>query len=608
VESNEQRAIWTRRRFLAAASAATAGGILAACGSSGTATNTPGASPAASPAPGSPATSIPLAPTTAPTAAPASAPAGAASPTSSAASPTVAPVASAAGSPAASGGQVSMLYAKPVTFQPLFTSVGADQGTEQLLFGALVKVNDKLESVPDIAEKIDVSPDVKTYTFHLKKLVWTDGQPLTAKDVIFTINRAVDKRTGSYWRGRLLQIDGATEYGDQKADTIAGLTAPDDYTIKMVLKTPDSTWLSTLGDFAGMGILPEHVLKDVAPDQLQKQAFALNPTVTAGVFKFGSYATDQYVELQRNDAYTGGPKAKLDKIFLKILSTSVAVAQLGTGELDLMGPVPVQELDRLKKNPNLTVVSVPSPSTSKLVPNLQRPAFQDKRVRQAMTYALDRVGIVKAVLGGEARVINTTIIGPEWMGTIPGLNDYAFNPDKAKQLLKDANWDASKKYGVSYVGGDPQIDAYLAIIQQQLKDVGVAIDLQPSDTTEYTRRTTTESDFDLAIINGGVYAQDPNVSAKYFESTNFTPAGGNYSHYSNPKVDELFRQGRTTGDLAQRKQIYTQAAQIMNDDAPWILLWSPNSIFAYNKRLQGFKPPSYATHQVWNAEEWTVTK
>ncbi len=181
-----------------------------------------------------------------------------------------------------------MLYAKPVTFQPLFTSVGADQGTEQLLFGALVKVNDKLESVPDIAETIDVSPDVKTYTFHLRKNVWTDGQPLTAKDVIFTINRAVDKRTGSYWRGRLLQIDGATEYGDQKADTITGLTAPDDYTVKMVLKTPDSTWLSTLGDFAGMGILPEHVLKDVAPDQLQKHPFALNPTVTAGAFKFGS--------------------------------------------------------------------------------------------------------------------------------------------------------------------------------------------------------------------------------------------------------------------------------------------------------------------------------
>ena len=594
-------AIWTRRRLLAAASAAGVNGLLAACG---------GTAPAATgtPKPQTQPTSVPQASAAiAPTTGASSAAAPASSAIASGGAPTVVAAASVA-TTGATGGQISMLYAKPVTFQPLFTSVGADQGVEQLIFGALVKVNDKLESVPDIAETIDISPDVKTYTFHLKKMVWTDGQPLTARDVIFTIERAVDKRTGSYWRGRLLQLDGATEYGDQKADTIAGLTTPDDYTVKMALKTPDATWLATLGDFAGMGILPQHILKDVAPDQLQKQAFALNPNVTAGAFKFGGYAADQYVELQRNDGYTGGPKPKLDKIFLKILTPSVAIAQLEKGELDLMGPVPVQELDRLKKNPLLTVVSVPSPSTTKLVPNLQKAPFQDKRVRQAMTYGIDRENIVKQLLGGEARVINTTIIGPAWMGTIPGLNDYAYNPDKAKQLLKDANWDASRRYNVTYIGGDPQTDAYLAIIQQQLKDVGVGIDLRPSDTTEYTRKTVTDSDFDLAIIAGGVYAQDPNVSAKYFETANFTPTGGNYSHYSNAKVDDLFKQGRAVGDLAQRKQIYTLAAQMLNDDAPWILLWSPNSIFAYNKRLQGFKPPSYATHQVWNAEEWSVTK
>ncbi len=599
--TNERQAIWTRRRFLASASAAAAGTLLAACGGSTAPAATVTAKP---PATAVPQASVAPAPTSAPSAAASVAPsvAGGGTPITGVAS-TASPVASSG----ASGGQISMLSAKPVTFQPLFTSVGADQGVEQLIFGALVKTNDKLESVPDIAATIDVSPDVRTYTFHLNKRVWTDGQPLTAKDVVFTIQRAVDKRTGSYWRGRLLQLDGATEYGDQKAPTITGLETPDDQTVKMTLRTPDATWLSTLGDFAGMGILPEHILKEIAPDQLQKQDFALNPTVTAGAFKFGKYATDQFVELQRNDGYAG-TKPKLDTIFLKILSTSTAIAQLGTGELDLMGPVPVQELDRLRKNPLLTVVSVPSPSITKLVPNLQRPAFQDKRVRQAMTYALDRESIVKQLFVGEARIVNTTIIGPDWMGTIPGLNDYAFNPDTAKQLLKEANWDASRKFAVSYVGGDPATDAYLAIVQQQLKDVGVGIDLQPSDTTEYTRRTTTASDFDLAIVAGGVYAQDPNVSAKYFESANFTPSGGNYSHYSNPKVDDLFKQGRTVGDQTQRKQIYTQIAQILNDETPWILLWSPNSIHAYNKRLVGFKAPGYATHEVWNAEEWSVTK
>ena len=582
-----QHGAWTRRRLLAAASAAAAGAFLAACGGGVTAPTATMRVTSPTNAPSTAGTSV------APTAA------------------SRAPSAAAGASPApsgASGGQVSMLYPKPVTFEPLFTSNGADQGVEQLLFGALVKVNDKLESIPDIAATIDVSPDVKTYTFHLKKIAWTDGQPLTAQDVIFTIQRAVDKRTGSYWRGRLLQIDGAAEYGDQKTPTIVGLEAPDDATVKMTLKTPDSTWLSTIGDFAGMGIIPQHVLKDVPPDQLQKHPFSLNPTVTAGAFTFVRYATDQYVQLGRNESYTGGPKPKLDSLFLKVLPPETAIAQLQRGELDLMGPVPVEALDPLRQNAALKVVSVPSPSTTKLVFNLDKPFFKDKRVRQGMMYAIDRAGIVKEILKGEARVINTTFIGPDWLGTIPGLNDFAYSPDKAKQLLKDANWDASRKFGIVYTGGDRQTDAYIAIVQQQLKDAGVSVDLQPVDAVEYSRRTVTDSDFEMAIVAGGVYAQDPNVSAKYFESANFTPTGGNYSHYSNPKVDDLFKQGRTTADQAQRRQIYTQVAQILNDDAPWILLWSPNSIFAYNQRLQGFKPPTYATHQVWNAEEWSITK
>ncbi|HEX5417786.1 MAG TPA: ABC transporter substrate-binding protein, partial [Chloroflexota bacterium] len=438
-----------------------------------------------------------------------------------------------------------------------------------------------------------------------KTLKFTDGQPLTAKDVIFTMERAVDKRTGSYWRGRLLEIAGATEYGDQKAETISGLTTPDDYTVQMTLVKADSTWLATLGDFAGMGILPAHVLQDVAPDKLKQHPFSLKPDVTAGVFRFGQYATDQYVELQRNEEYGGGAKAKLDKLFFKILEADVALAQLDKGELDLM-IVPVAEIARLKQNPNLTVVSVPSPSTSKLVFNLEKPYLQDKRVRQAMMYAIDRAGIVQGIYQGEAELINQTIIGPDWMGTPEGLNPYPFDPDKARQLLKDAGWDAGRKLEALYTPGDPQQDAYAPIIQQQLKDAGVTVDLRQAEAAE-TRDKESSSTFELLFMNGGIYRQDPNVSSKYFETANWAPSGANYAHYSNKQVDDLFAAGRATADQAARKKIYTQIAQILNDEVPWIYLWSPNSLFAHTKRLVGFKPPSYATHDMWNADEWTVS-
>lgn len=533
---------------------------------------------------------------------------GPATPSAPTLAPTTAPVrptvtTPAAAQPANTGGQVSVQWTKPVTFNPLYSTAGSEQGVERQIFGALVRVNDKLEAVPDLAEKIDVSPDAKTYTFTLKKGInFSDGQPLTSKDVRFTFERAVDKRAASYWRGRLLDIQGATEYGDQQAPTIAGLETPDDSTVKMTLRKPDSTWLLTLGDFSGLCILPQHTLKDVAPDQLQPHPFSLNPNVSAGAFRFVQYQTDQYAELKRNDAY-GGAKAKLDRIFFKVLAVDAALAQMERGELDLM-IVPTSEMNRMKKVPSLSVVSVPSPSIDFLAVNMAKNYLQDKRVRQAMQYAIDRESIVNAIYQGEAQIVNQTIIGPDWIG-MPDLNMYPFSPDKARQLLKDASWDGSHSLQILYTPGTKERDAYLPIIQQQFKEVGIGMDIVSAEAIEVTRRRNA-GDFDLVQVGGGIFRQDPNVSGKYMETVNWVPVGGNYGHYTNARLDELFPQGRSTADLNQRKKIYTEAATIMNDELPWIYLWSPNSIFAVNKRLVGFKPPSYATHDMWNADEWTV--
>ncbi len=512
---------------------------------------------------------------------------------------------------------MSVKWTKPATLHPLFSTAGIEQGVERQMFGALVRINDKLEPIPDLAEKIDVSPDAKVYTFTLKKgLTFSDGKPLTSADVLFTIQRAVDKRTGSYWRGRLLALDGAADYGDQKADTIKGLEAPDDFTIKMTLTVPDSTWLITLGDFAGLSILPKHILESTPPDQMAKTPFAFAPTPSGGAFVFADWKADQYLQVKRNETYAGGPKAKLDTIYYKAISQQdVGLAQLDKGEVDLMAAVPVSEVDRLRKSANLTVTSTPSPSVTFLAFNFGRDnALKDKRVRQAMMYAIDRAGIVKSVLNGEGTVVNSTIIGPDWMGIPEGLNQYAFDPNKAKQLLKDANFSSSAKFSLIYIPGTKVTDAWLPIAQQQFKDVGINVDLVQLDGAEYTKRVvtgatpTTTGDFDIAEVDGGVFRADPNVSAKYFETSSFVPAGGNYGHYTNPQVDDLLKQGRATPDKTQRKQIYTNLAKILNEECPWVFLWSPNSLTAYNKRLVGFKPPSYANHYMWNAEEWSVTK
>jgi peptide/nickel transport system substrate-binding protein len=475
-----------------------------------------------------------------------------------------------------------------------------------MMFGSLVKMSDKLVPTPDLAASIDVSDDAKTYTFKLRSgITFTDGQPLTAKDVVFTIERAVDSRTGSIWRGRLLGIEGAEAYGDQKADSISGLATPDETTLQVTLANPDAAFLPILCNFSGLGILPQHVLGDVAPDQLQAHPFSLEPNVTAGAFKFVRHETDQFLEVERNPNYVGGAPP-LERIFLRILTVDVGLAQLETGEMDLM-TLPVSEAEHVRALPKVVVSSVPSPSMDFLALNLERPYLQNKQMRQAMMQAINREGIVKQVLQGEGEVVNSPIFGPDWMGTPEGLNLYPYDPDKAKSLLDSSGFDKSQGLQIMNVPGDKGHVAALAIMQEQLRQVGFKIDILQVDAAELNRRYIEEFDYDLFYNGGGVFRADPSISGTYFLTRNFTPNGGNASHYSNPQVDDLYAQGQAAQDTTERKRAYTEVAKILNDEVPWIYLWTPNSLFAASSRLQGFAPPSYADNKLWNAETWSVT-
>ncbi len=435
---------------------------------------------------------------------------------------------------AVKGGQAHVLWnASPVTLMPIFSTSGSEQQVERLMFGALVKMNDKLEPVPDMASKIEAAPDAKSYTFTLHDNVkFSDGTPLTTDDVRFTLESAIDSRSGSYWNGRLSKIVGAADFSTQKATSVTGIVTPDAKTVTINLTNGDAAFLVNLCNFSGLGIMPKHILKDVAPDQLRKHSFALAPTVTAGAFKFVKYATDQYLELARNDTYWGDPPP-LDSIFMQILTSDVALAQLETDKIDLM-TLSVQDIDHVKSLPNAVMQSVASPSMDFLAVNVGRDYLKDKRVRQAMMYAIDREGILKQIYGGQGEITNSPIFGPAWMGIPEGLNDYKFDPAKAKQLLKDAGWDGSRTLDMVYTPVTKERTTAMQIIQNQWSDVGLKVNIDQVDTAEGNRRTIQASDFDLRPTGGGVFRADPGVSGTYMVTSTWTPKGGNYGHYSNP--------------------------------------------------------------------------
>ncbi len=502
--------------------------------------------------------------------------------------------------------QVSIEWNKPRTLGPLFSTAGFEQQVERAIFGTLVTMNNVLEAIPDMATSVDVSEDATEYTFHLNEAAtFSDGTPLTAADVIFTVERAVDARTASFWKGRFMGLVGSEAFADQTADSIEGLTAPDDHTVVMKLSSPDSAFLPTLADFSGLGILPKHILEGVAPESLIEDGFNLAPTVGAGPYKFVTYETDQYLELEANPEFWGEAPA-VQKIFMRILLPDVAVAELEAGTVDVIG-VSIDDMERLSSNPDLTIISIESPSLDSISVNLEREYFKDVRVRQAMQYAIDRENITANLYQGQATVRNSPIFGPEWMGVPEGLNEYPYDPDQARALLEEAGWDSNLEVEMMYgAGANSTFQAMVAVIQQQWADVGFKVNLLQLDAAELNRKLVTEPDYDLYIGGGGVYGAEPSISAKYYLTANFTPGGANNVHYSNPEIDDLYAQGRAVATPEERSAIYTQIAQILNTDLPSIFLWSPNTNFAVNNRLIGFEAPAYVQNRLWNAETWTV--
>lgn len=504
--------------------------------------------------------------------------------------------------------QVTIEWRKPQTLNPLFSTAGFEQQVERAIFGALVHMSGDLEPTPDLAESVDINDDATEFVFNLRKeAMFNDGKPLTAADVMFTFERALDGRTGSFWTGRLQGIKGAPEFGDQSADAVEGLEIVDDHTFKITLSNPDAAFLPILADFSGLGILPKHILEDVAPDQLQGHNFSLNPTVGAGPYSFVQYQSDQFVELQANPNYWGEAPA-VERIFLRILQPEIAVAELESGTIDLVS-ISLDNIERLEANDAITVVSIESPSMDSISLNLDLEYFQDKRLRQAMMYGINRAGIAEQIYGGNAIVRNSPIFGPDWMGVPEGLNEYAYDPDKARQLVKESGWDENRTVEMMYnPSSTSTFTNMVPIIQSQLAEIGIKINLLQLDAAGINLKLTTDHDYEIYIGGGGVYGADPNISSKYYLSNSFTPGGANSVWYANEEVDALYQQGREAGSLEDRKAVYTTLAQLLNEELPSIFLWSPNTNFAYSNRLQGFSPPRYVDNRLWNAEEWSVSE
>ncbi len=488
------------------------------------------------------------------------------------------------------------LYQKPTTFNPTAPAAGANGLVMQMIFDNLVGVDDKHQLTPELAERWEVSPDATTFTFHLRPgLTWSDGEAFTSADVLFTYQLFADPKAGSAYSANFAGIEGIEEFQAGKADTVAGFSAPDADTFVIEASKGNVGLVALIG---GYHILPRHVLKKYAGPEASlkdfaKDPFFSNPTVGMGPYRFVTYKTDQYVELEANDNYRS--KVAVPRVFLRPVTSDVASASLGTAELDLAQISPT-DLPTVEKMKDVEVASGTSPGFIRIALNLEEKRFQDKRVRQAMLYAIDRASIVEKVLAGKGSVQNSIFMGD----AVPdGLNDYAYDPAKAKALLKAAGWDSSKPVVLEWIPGQRDRDSTATIVESQLNAVGVKVRLKQT-------QTVLEPGWQALLYGGGNYATDPYADRIIVSCKTFYPDGGNLTHYCNDKVDQLIEEANATSDRAERMGLYQQAAKIENDEVSHLWLFNPDGIWAYNTRLQGLKPTGDFSNGFWNAADWSV--
>ncbi|MGI5238327.1 ABC transporter substrate-binding protein [Dactylosporangium sp. CA-139066] len=491
------------------------------------------------------------------------------------------------------------LYQEPAgVFSPLAPLNGADSQVMSFVYEGLLAVDPDYKLQPRLAESYTVSPDATTFTFKLRSgLKWSDGQPFTSKDVLFTYNLLANPKTTSATAGSYTGVEGVADFVAGKAQSISGFSAPDDNTFVIKAAKPNFGLLALIGN---PWILPEHVLSKDSPETVAKDEFFRKPTVGMGPYTFVEYKTNQYVHVTANPNYR--TPAKIKDVFLKPMTSDVATAQLGNGGIDIASYSPTDQ-QTVAGFSNVSTQEKPGAGFVRIALNQSKPYFQDARVRQAFLYAVDREQIVKTVLFGKAEVRMSNFAKSNEPA---GLNDYAKNVEKAKQLLSEAGWDPNRTVNLQWVHGQRDRDATATIVQSELAAVGVKVNLVNIQAAQIAG-TYKDKSYDMTLYGGGNYAVDSSTINVITACAQQYPAGGNIDFFCDAKLDDLMTRANQTADDSARKALYDQAAAEENAQADLMWLYNPFGLWAVSKKVQGFRAPGSQDANFWDPASWSIT-
>ena len=501
--------------------------------------------------------------------------------------------------PSESGGSlINAMTGEPSSLISMIAGESASSAISSNIFNSLLKYDKNLELEGDLVESWQISADQKTIRFILKPdLKWADGKPLSSADVLFTWQAVTDEKNASPYASDFQLVKKAT--------------TPNARTFEV---TYEQAYAPALDSWAGLQILPKHLLQG---QDLHTTSFARNP-VGSHYYKLDSWAHGENLKLSRNANSVRG-QAKIDQLVSRIIpDNSAQFLELMADNIDYMGLDPIKYSRIIPARPELqqklALYKELGNSYTYMGFNLKRKPFDDRNVRLAINYAIDKQEIIDGVyLGLGINIASPYKPGTRWSN--PDLQPYPYDPQKARSLLKQAGFVDSDGDGILERDGKPfsfeiitnqnkEREKSAVLIQRRLKEIGIDVQIRAIEWASFISRFIKTGDFDVVVLGWGL-GLDPD-QYNIWHSSQQAPGQFNFIGYHNPTVDKLLEQGRLELNPDKRQKIYHEFARVLLEDSPIVYLSAGYGLTAIHKRVKGIDNPAPPAGIGHNSEDWYI--
>jgi peptide/nickel transport system substrate-binding protein len=436
------------------------------------------------------------------------------------------------------------------------------------------------EAMPEL-----VSEDPMVVEYRLKEgLTWSDGEPLTSADAKWTFEQLVDPDNNIALR------DGWED--------ISEFATPDERTVRMTFETPYAPWRDLLSD--NFPIFPKHIYEG---EDFNK---ALNNEIVgSGPFKFKEWKKGESLTVVRNENYWG-EKAKLDSVTYRFITdTNTLITSLQAGEVQFINPPPDIGLQEKLEGVEGAEVAIGTGGVIWEAIHFQTENIPNLKLRQAIAYGINRQQILDQILKGVVEPLESVLMPEQTPFYTPAWEMYTHDPERARQLVNEAKAEGtSTTVEFSTTSDNALRETLQEIVQQQLKDVGITIQINNESATTYFSKTTVEGNFQMGEW-AWLATPDPSLTS-LFSANAIPPNGENYYRYKNEQATQWMEESDTTLDQARRAELLQQVQEQMAEDLPIYPMYQRPQYTAFVENLTGVEPNPSLAGPYWNMGEWSL--